>query len=134
MVAASAPLCHALLIYTAQKIKFSIKDFFSKCDQIRSFLRFWSYLLKKSFMENFIFCVVLLLPFLYKEYFVWILYFHDLPLTSLNFACLFFPVFSIQLLKGFWRLAWIFGKVYLKEILCLGFEFYLRCDIVGYCG
>ena len=25
--------------YTAQKMKFSIKDFFSKCDQIRSFLR-----------------------------------------------------------------------------------------------
>ena len=24
---------------TAQKMKFSIKDFFSKCDQIRSFLR-----------------------------------------------------------------------------------------------
>ena len=32
----------------------SIKDFFSKCDQIRSFLRIWSNLLKKSFMENFI--------------------------------------------------------------------------------
>ena len=25
--------------YTAQKAKFSIKDFFSKCDQIRRFLR-----------------------------------------------------------------------------------------------
>ena len=43
---------------TAQKMKFSIKDFFSKCDQIRSFLRIWSNLLKKSFMENFIFCAV----------------------------------------------------------------------------
>ena len=32
-----------------------MKDFFSKCDQIRSFLRIWSHLLKKSFMENFIF-------------------------------------------------------------------------------
>ena len=32
----------------AQKMKFSIKDFFSKCDQIRRFLRIWSYLLKKS--------------------------------------------------------------------------------------
>ena len=37
---------------TAQKMKFSITDFFSKCDQIRSFL-------KKSVMENFIFCAVL---------------------------------------------------------------------------
>ena len=43
---------------TSQKIKFSIKDFFSKCDQTRSFLRIWSHLLKKSFVENFIFCVV----------------------------------------------------------------------------
>ena len=33
-------------------------NFFSKCDQIRSFLRIWSYLLKKSLMENFIFCAV----------------------------------------------------------------------------
>ena len=30
---------------TAQKTEFSIKDFFSKCDQIRSFLRIWSHLL-----------------------------------------------------------------------------------------
>ena len=43
---------------TAQKIKLSIKDFFSKCDQIRIFLRILSYLLKKSLMENFIICVV----------------------------------------------------------------------------
>ena len=33
---------------TAQKIKFSIKDFFSKCTQIGSFLRIRSHLLKKS--------------------------------------------------------------------------------------
>ena len=37
-------------------MKFSIKDFFSKCDQILSFLRIWSHLLKKSLMEYFIFC------------------------------------------------------------------------------
>ena len=41
-------------------MKFSIKDFFSNCDQIRSFLRIWSHLLKKSLMENVIFlCSVL---------------------------------------------------------------------------
>ena len=40
-------------------MKFSIKDFFSKCDQIRSVLRIWSHLLKKSIMENFIFCAVI---------------------------------------------------------------------------
>ena len=39
-------------------MKFSIKDFFNKCDQIRSFLWIWSHLLKKSLMENFIFCAV----------------------------------------------------------------------------
>ena len=36
-------------------MKFSITDFFSKCDQIRRKLRIWSHLLKKSLMENFIF-------------------------------------------------------------------------------
>ena len=44
--------------FTAQKKKFSIKDFFSKCDQMRSFLRIWSHLLKKSVIENFIFYAV----------------------------------------------------------------------------
>ena len=36
-------------------MKLSIKDFLCKCDQIRSKLRIWSHLLKKSLMENFIF-------------------------------------------------------------------------------
>ena len=45
--------------YTTQKMKFSSKDFFSKCDQTRSFLRIWSHLLKKSLIENSIFCTVL---------------------------------------------------------------------------
>ena len=39
-------------------MKFPIKDFFGKCDQIRSFLRIWLHLLKKSLMENFDFCAV----------------------------------------------------------------------------
>ena len=39
-------------------MKFSIKDFFSKCDHIRRKLLIWSHLLKKSLMENFIFCAV----------------------------------------------------------------------------
>ena len=45
-------------INTAQKMKFSIKDFFSKYDQIGSFLWIWSHLLKKSLMKNLIFCAV----------------------------------------------------------------------------
>ena len=39
-------------------MKFSIEDFFNKCDQIRSFLWIWLYLLKKSSMENFSFGAV----------------------------------------------------------------------------
>ena len=46
--------------YAAQKMKFLIKDFSSKCDQIRRKLRIWSHLLEKSLMENFFFCAVLL--------------------------------------------------------------------------
>ena len=46
------------LVSLHKKMKFSIKDFFSKCHQIRRKLRFWSYLLKKSLMENIIFCAV----------------------------------------------------------------------------
>ena len=42
-------------LFILQKIKFSIKDFVSKSEQIRSFLRIWSYLLKKTLMENFLF-------------------------------------------------------------------------------
>ena len=38
------------------KMKFSIKDFFSKCDQIRR--KPHKNFLKKSLMENFIFCAV----------------------------------------------------------------------------
>ena len=43
-------------------MKFFVKDLSSKCNQISSFcsfLRIWSHLLKKSLMENFIFCAVL---------------------------------------------------------------------------
>ena len=39
-------------------MKFSIMDFFSKCDQIRKKLQIWSHLLKKFLMEKFSFCEV----------------------------------------------------------------------------
>ena len=57
------------VLFTAQKMKFSIKNLFSKCDQIRSFFQIWSHFLKKSLMENFIFCAVLpkRLCFLFKS-------------------------------------------------------------------
>ena len=46
-------------LFTVQRINFFINEFFKKCDEIRSFLWIWSHLLKKSFMENFIFCTVI---------------------------------------------------------------------------
>ena len=64
-----------VVVFIAQKMRFSIKDFFSKCDQI---LRIWSYLRKKkTFLENFIFCVVIDFVFfsryiLVSIIFVWI--------------------------------------------------------------
>ena len=39
-------------VIIAQKMKFSVKDFFSKSEQIRSFQRIFSNLPKKSLVEN----------------------------------------------------------------------------------
>ena len=52
---------------------FSIKDFFSKCDQILRKLRIWSHLLKKSIMENFIFCAMLFQIAFLKNLLMWTL-------------------------------------------------------------
>ena len=43
---------------TVQKMKFSLKDFFRKYDQIPRKRRFWPHLLKRSLMKNFIFCTM----------------------------------------------------------------------------
>ena len=51
--------------FIAQKMKFSIKNFFSNCQQICSFVRIWSHLPKISLMENLIFCAVFLLILLH---------------------------------------------------------------------
>ena len=60
-------------LVTTEKKKFSIKDFFSICDQIRSFLRFWSHLLKKSWVgiridRFYLICSQLLLLFFLEVY------------------------------------------------------------------
>ena len=47
-----------IVVDTAQKMRFAIKDFFSKCDKIRRKLRIWSHLLNKSLMEILIFCAL----------------------------------------------------------------------------
>ena len=52
------PVKSILLEQHCTKNEVSIKDFFNKCDQIRSFLRIWSHLLEKFLMEKFISCAV----------------------------------------------------------------------------
>ena len=49
MIATSRPLA------LNKKLKFSVKNFSSKCDRISIFLQIFSHLLKKSLTENFIF-------------------------------------------------------------------------------
>ena len=80
--------------YTAQKMKFTITDFFSKCDQIRSFLRIWSHLLKKYVMENFIFRVVVACSYSKMNFYIGI--FQDF---DCKFRGTYFPEFlSLPLL------------------------------------
>ena len=52
---------------------FSIKDLFSKCDQISRKLQIWSDILQKSLMEIFIFCGVFKLKYLNKEKKFWVM-------------------------------------------------------------
>ena len=47
-----------VLMRLYKKMKFSIKDFFSKFEQIHREVRIWLHLLKKSLMEYFIFCAM----------------------------------------------------------------------------
>ena len=70
--------------HTAQKMKFSIANFFSKCDQIRSFLRIWLHLLEKSVMENFIFCAVSVQQ---SDWFVYLDVSFCLTIVNIIFEC-----------------------------------------------
>ena len=49
----------SLNLHYTKKMKFFIKDFFSRRDQIHRKLQLCSHLLKKSLIENLIFCAVL---------------------------------------------------------------------------
>ena len=68
-------------------MKFSIKDFFSKCDQISRKLRIWSRLLKKSLMEIFIFCAMFFT--LFHDFFPAIVGEKCLPIHLRNIFSLF---------------------------------------------
>ena len=64
-------MCLWFWFLATQKIKFSIKDFFSKCDQFQKKIRVWSHLLKKFLMENFIFCEASILISVFNKQAVW---------------------------------------------------------------
>ena len=79
---------------TAQKMKFFIKDFFRKCDQIRSNLRIWSHLLKKSLMENFIFCA------LWEKCFFWSVFPH-IQIECKDLLCKFLVIIFVENLSEY---------------------------------
>ena len=54
--------CTFNLRHCKKTMKFAIKDFFSKCGQIRSFLRIWSHLPKKSLLQTSFFVQCILCP------------------------------------------------------------------------
>ena len=83
-------------------MKFSIKDFFSKCDQIRSFLRIWSHLLKKSLMEDFIFCAVVKVKEIIGNFFV------NVILNSFFYAVLFYLIFFVFIKR--YSVSKVYGK------------------------
>ena len=76
-------------------MKFSIKDFFSKCDKIRRKMQIWSHLLKKSLMENFIFvqCLLSVLKLRCER---------D---SSLSFWCLVLTSFELQVCLSTYELS-----------------------------
>ena len=107
--------------YSAQKMKFSIKDFFSKRDQIRSFLKIskWSETLAAMQMEWFIILKVMM------EYSSMILIGNSLPkelislfFTNVSFYC---SVFSIS------RQRRIQNSVKYQKSSFLGQRLHLRC-------
>ena len=93
--------------YTVQKMKFSIKDFFSKYNQIRRKLRIWSHLLKKSLIENFNFCAL-------KDELFWI----SFERFFCNSKTLFFLYNLVGFLKVYTcKLLLLFNTVYLMSKL-----------------
>ena len=76
-------------------MKFSIEDFFSKYEQIQRKLQIWSHLLKKSLMENFLFCAVideLISMFELKDFCLFYCQYHCVK--SVRIRSFFWSVFS----------------------------------------
>ena len=114
-------LLHPLLhTHTVQKMKFSIKDFFSKYDQIRRKLRIWSHLRKKSLMENFIFCAVSLPLYKILTNIFLVKLFYD-AVQALNYIYAFFPIFPDLCLNFLW---FLFRKEFFVPFYSLFFLHY----------
>ena len=69
-------------------MKFSIKDLFSKSDQIRKKLRIWSNLLKKSLMKDFIFAYFWTVSSKKIVLKIWEYFWDNIPGDRQTFACL----------------------------------------------
>ena len=86
-----APLSWSLSM--AQKMKFSIRDFYNKCNQVNNFTRIWSHLPKKSLMENFIFSAV------WEESYIWVillLRIYNSIYNSIKFFLKVLPFFRLK--------------------------------------
>ena len=93
-------------VHYRKKMKFSIKNFFSECNQICVFLWTWSHLQKKSFMESFIVCAVVA--------------------TAYRFMDVISYLFSLRpegkankrqaMCNALWKLAWIMVKHFCKNL------------------
>ena len=125
----------AHLFDTALKMKFSIKDFFSKSDQIRRKLRIWSHLLKKSLMENFVFCAVWILQSKLKEWLCYskitVKYNHFQQRFSTVCIIIIFCRIFIMIKKNRYNLRNIndFESLILRTISCTQYILYLGSKI-----
>ena len=97
-------------VFTSQKMKFSIKDFFCKCDQIRSFLRIWSHLHFFHNHINIFFSILKLLTSWLAGTFAYICLFWCSEYEYLSYSMNF--LFNISLLFS----RWVFPFSNCKEI------------------
>ena len=125
---------NAIFTWSVQKLKFSIKNFFSKCDKIDRKLRIWSHLLKKSLMKNFIF---LHSPSENGIFHIWL----HASVDQKNFPD--FNIYNLATHSGFWTFSpspWNklkdnnFGKTFIERALRHIFEtkalpYYVKASI-----
>ena len=111
--------------FTAQKMKFSIKDFFSNCDQLYRNLRIWSHLLQKSLIKNLIFCACSVYTSLHETLTLWSTISQNGQTYFKNLA-----VFSTKFLKCFWLFWNIMQELNLIITSSFGYLLDLLCYIL----